>query len=570
MQKQKTISGHYDTAYNLAHNNRQFLPRNVDAERVCWNFYCVAAGQEAGTDWEEPHHISEFWRTYKELNDRYWSERSLARLEAERECREKMERLRRYSRQLYPIPHSFAEALATMLLLPLLIPCEIYLSYEQRKTAEAFEKWKEEQWLKDMSFQASRRSLREALHQVDMVNGTRYLNIMDKIVSELGTIAEEKMTQPNMTQISKFATLEEIYSKLYEPTFQEFQQRQRPCRRFNGTYLEQIRQGQQKNRKAKQQSKNAKSRTTAEALEIVFTLGDMDNTGYANAYTDAKQAEALLGDFCDHLLAQPNLCCVTTKELETPNWQPPFQNGLIILNLTVHADEATPGAHLTCIPYSRNCSRGPKVQAAMGRALTGMGYPSTWRDALDEDGKRIPKKNKNGEILRNQDGSIRYQQIPVQQGIIDWIENQKTWLQKEMKRRYDWEREYKGSHPRGNLSTPDYQAARARERQEQYEQLLQSSIAQYQETVGGLSIALDEKVNDFFRNTTMQNMIEHYLRLCSDEEYEAVANRAADYINRLAVQENDKRYEGIMERIREAEGRQETAKAKSGYGERVR
>ena len=100
--------------------------------------------------------------------------------------------------------------------------------------------------------------------------------------------------------------------------------------------------------------------------------------------------------------------------------------------------------------------------------------------------------------------------------------------------------------------------------------MLQSSIAQYQETVEGLSIALDEKVNDFFRNTTMQNMIEHYLRLCSDEEYEAVANRAADYINRLAVQENDKRYEGIMERIREAEGRQETAKAKSGYGERVR
>ena len=187
MQKQKTISGHYDTAYNLAHNNRQFLPRNVDVERVCWNYYCVAVGQEAGMDWKEPHHISEFWRTYRELNSRYWSERSLARLEVERECREKMERLRRYSCQLYPIPHSFAEALATMLLLPLLIPCGIYLSYEQRKTAEAFEKWKEEQWLKDMSFQAARRSLREALRQADMVNGTRYLNIMDKTVSELGT-----------------------------------------------------------------------------------------------------------------------------------------------------------------------------------------------------------------------------------------------------------------------------------------------------------------------------------------------------------------------------------------------
>lgn len=126
-----------------------------------------------------------------------------------------------------------------------------------------------------------------------------------------------------------------------------------------------------------------------------------------------------------------------------------------------------------------------------------------------------------------------------------------------MKRRYDWDREYKGSHPRGNLSTPDYQAARARERQEQYERLLQSSIAQYQETVEGLSITLDEKVNDFFRNTTTQNMIEHYLRLCSDEEYEAVANRAAEYIDRLAVQENDKRYESIVEKIQKAEERQE-------------
>ena len=31
--KQKTISGHYDTAYNIAHNNRTFIPRNVDERR---------------------------------------------------------------------------------------------------------------------------------------------------------------------------------------------------------------------------------------------------------------------------------------------------------------------------------------------------------------------------------------------------------------------------------------------------------------------------------------------------------------------------------------------------------
>ena len=83
---------------------------------------------------------------------------------------------------------------------------------------------------------------------------------------------------------------------------------------------------------------------------------------------------------------------MTTQELTNPNWQPPFRHGLIILNLTMHADEATPGIHLTCIPYSRDCKRGPAVQASLGRALTGMGYPSTWKDVLDENGERVPNE----------------------------------------------------------------------------------------------------------------------------------------------------------------------------------
>lgn len=570
MHKYKTISGHYDTAYNLAHNNRQFLPRNVDAERVFQNDYCVAAGQAAGPDWAAPHHISEFWKSYKALSDAYWSERNLSQLESDRIYRERMAHLRRCCRQLYPIPHSFAEALVTMLLLPLLIPCGIYLSHAQKQTVEEWKAWNHEQWLKDMTFRAAKNSIREALSQKDLASGSHYLQIMDKTVSDLGKLASEKASQVQPMTSPRFATLEEIYSKLYEPAFQAFQQRQRPCRRFNGTYLEQIRQGQRKHATAKQQSKNVKSRVTAEALEIVFTIGDMDNTGYAQAYTDAKQAEALLGDFCDHLLAQPNLCCVTTKELSDPDWQPPFRNGLIVLNLTVHADEATPGVHLTFIPYSRNCTRGPQVQAAMGRALAGMGYPSTWADVLDENGKPIPKKNKDGEVIHNKDGSVRYQQEPAGQGILDWIAVQKQWLQKEMKQRYDWDREYKGSHPRGNLSTPDYKAARAKERQNQYEQLLQASISQYQKTVEKLSIALDEKLDTFFQHATNQDMIAQYLQLCPDEEYEAVASHAAAYLDRLAVMENDKRYKSIVEQIQKAEDRLGTTEKNSGSVEHIR
>ena len=206
----------------------------------------------------------------------------------------------------------------------------------------------------------------------------------------------------------------------------------------------------------------------------------------------------------------------------------------------------------------------------MGRALAGMGYPSPWTDVLDENGKPIPKKNKDGEVIRNKDGSVRYQKEPASQGILDWIEVQKQWLQKEMKQRYDWEREYKGSHPRGNLSTPDYKAARAKERQNQYEQLLQASISQYQKTVENLSIALDEKLDTFFQHATNQDMIAQYLQLCSDEEYEAAVSHAADYLDQLAVMENDKRDKSIVAQIQKAENQLEAVEKKSGPVERTR
>ena len=153
----------------------------MDAERVFQNDYCVAAGQIAGLDWTAPHHISEFWKSYKALSDAYWSERSLSQLESDRIYREQMAHLRRCCRQLYPIPHNFAEALVTMLLLPLLIPCGIYLSHAQKQTAEEWKSWNHEQWLEDMTFRASRLSVREALRQEDLAGSTHYLQIMDNI-----------------------------------------------------------------------------------------------------------------------------------------------------------------------------------------------------------------------------------------------------------------------------------------------------------------------------------------------------------------------------------------------------
>lgn len=556
MIKLKTISGHYGSSYNLAHNNRIFIPANVDIERTPNNYNCVIAGQDAFLDPSIQTHISEFWRRYRELNDLYWKEMSAEKVLASKRYQAHLEYMRRFSRPLYPLPHNLVEAFITLLFLPLLIPCELYLNHQHKKAKAEWEQFKDAQWVRNLTYNSARTSMRKALYAHDMKYASSALKIMDSVVSELSTAGptlDIASIASKSIQPSRFATLEEIYSKLYEPAFREFQANQRPCRRYDGTYLEQIRENKVKSAKSSQQSKNAKLRRTSEAIEIVFCIGDMDNTGYEAAFEDAKKAEEILGDFCDHLMSLPNLCCVTTKELNDPKWKPPFRNGLIVLNLNVHADEATPGVHLTCIPYSGDCNRGPRVQASLGKAMAGMGYPSTWKDVLDENGHRVPKVGKNGETIRNKDGSVRYQQEPDKQGIIDWIEDQKKWIQKEMKRRYDWDREYKGSHPRGNLSTPDYKVARAKERLEECQTRFNQTLYQYENRIYELSTQLDSQVVDQLDNSTNQEIIDKYLAVCSDEEYDRIVQMAANYLDQLARKEQDRARKELAQQIREAD-----------------
>lgn len=542
--KQKTISGHYGSEFNIAHNNRDFIPQNVELSRIGWNYYCVAAGQEISIPINSPRNIAEFWRRYKNFGELYWGNRAIADTLAYKEYQENMEFMRQISRSIYPIPHNPMEALVTLFLLPVLIPCGIYLSHRQKEILEEWDMVRREQWIRDMAYKAARVSLREAIHEQDRKAGTRFLNSLDQIVREMRNQADIYISEVNQVEepaasVLRYATLEEIYDKLYEPEFQKFQQKQRPCRRYNGTYLEQIREGQALEKRKKYQNKNSRSRKTAEALEIIFGIGDMDNTGYKAAFSDAKKAEELLKDFSDHLMMLPNICTVTTKELEDPTWQPPFNNGLIFLNLVTHADEATPGVHLTCIPYSRNCKRGPNVQAALGKAMAGMGYLSTWKDVLDENGKRIPKRTKDGEIIYNKDGSIRYQREPDQQGIIDWIEEQKRWLQKEMMRRYGWAREYKGSHSRGNLSIPDYQVARSRERLEALQHEFDKTVQIYEQEIIQETDKLTAAVDGMLDNTTEFDLFFRYLNDCPEEEYEDLIARAANYFEELSTRKEN-------------------------------
>ena len=260
MIKLKTISGHYGSSYNLAHNNRIFIPTNVDIERTPNNYNCVIAGQDAFLDPSIQTHISEFWRRYRELNDLYWKEMSAEKVLASKRYQEHLEYMRRFSRPLYPLPHNLVEAFITLLFLPLLIPCELYLNHQHKKAKAEWEQFKDAQWVRNLTYNSARTSMRKALYAHDMEYASSALKIMDSVVSELsaaGPTLDIASIAPTPIQPSRFATLEEIYNKLYEPAFREFQANQRPCRRYDGTYLEQSRENKVKSAKSSQQSKNA-------------------------------------------------------------------------------------------------------------------------------------------------------------------------------------------------------------------------------------------------------------------------------------------------------------------------
>ena len=572
--KTKTISCHYDSIFCMEHNNRDIISANVDITRTPNNYNCVVTGGKVLLDYEIPMCWLEIRKEYRKIVQLYWQEQSAVK---SRMYDEYWECVRRLNRLYYT--HGETLGLAGTVL------------SRNSDPIGFLERWKrEQQYLKGMRElkdeisskeiemilsntmkHAHGNSIRLGLLEYDRIHETHYLERMDRAISKMAEYVEdldnmELRLATEADTVPRFATIEEIYDHVYEPSFRAFQDKQRPCRRYEGTYLAQIRERQARERQKKQQNKNSKCHTPAEAIEFVIGIGDMDNTGYICAPEDAYKSEILLKDYCDYLLTNaPNICVVTTKELDNPNWQPPFNNGLIVLNMVVHADEATPGIHLTCIPYSRGCKRGPAVQASLGRAMAGMGYPSTWKDILDENGERIPKRDRKGDIVMNKDGSIRYQQEPDRQGVIDWIEDQKAWLQTQMQRRYDWSREYKGSHVRGNLSIPDYKVARAKERQEEIDRQIEALISGTEEHISNLISRLDESVDDVWKETSY-TIIAKYIQQCP-EEFDRILKQAREYLDKLPMNEHARARSALNALIQDAQrrtGESESPKKENG------
>jgi len=528
----KTISGHYDTTYSLEHNNRDFIPRNVDPARIARNDFLVTAGHLVSPDFPNALDMSALWDGYRQANEMYWKGYSLERQRIWRREALCKRQLQLANRLIIPSLNPIVFA-CQLVLAPLFIAGHIALKTQAKQFLKEVESDKLELQSEKNRFLQSKKSLRQILRDRDRETGTDLLKQMDTLAHRSRLIID--YSPPPEPQ---FATLDQIYRKVFEPGFQAFQDRQRKCRRYYGSYLDQIRDRQHQAKISG--SKSEKTRTQSEAIEIVFTLGDMDNTGYDAAPDDARKAESLLRDFNRHLLTLPNVCTVTTTELAIPDWQPPFKHGLILLNLTAHFDEATPGIHMTAIPYSRGCQRGPEAQPSLGRALTGMGYPSTWRDVLDSDGNPVPKRDRYNNIIYNKDGTPRVQKEPDKQGIIDWIEDQKIWLQQEMEQRYGWEREYKGKHPRGNLSTPDYRAARAKERVTEAAQQMKSAVQQYAERAYQLSKTLEQTVYDSIDNRPDMAVILNYLQICPDNRFEALLDEALSATGKIPANECNK------------------------------
>lgn len=246
-------------------------------------------------------------------------------------------------------------------------------------------------------------------------------------------------------------TLEQVYDKLFAASYQEWREKEIKKgrgKRFPETYYEKIKQDKQKHL----------------TYEIIWQIGDMWDTGFNLNLEDADKAQALLDDFAIYLLELPEVCVVTQKELDDPNWKPPFEAGLIVHHMVYHGDENSPHIHMTYIPYTTNSSKGAPIQNAFAQTFKDLGFPTTMKQAVTETGDLIWQKD--------EDGKLKPQMKRDRYGGADWVETQKAVLQDMMLREFGWERFYKGSNPRGNLLLSDYRREKAAEMAKEEERKL--------------------------------------------------------------------------------------------------
>lgn len=120
---------------------------------------------------------------------------------------------------------------------------------------------------------------------------------------------------------------------------------------------------------------------------------------------------------------------------------------------------------MTYIPYTTNSSKGAPVQNAFTQTFKDLGYPTTMKQAVTKTGELVWQKDEGG--------NLKPQMKRDSYGGADWVETQKVVLQDMMLKEFGWERFYKGSNPRGNLTLSDYRREKAAEMAKEEERKLE-------------------------------------------------------------------------------------------------
>ena len=176
---------------------------------------------------------------------------------------------------------------------------------------------------------------------------------------------------------TKNFTLEQAYEKLFQESYEKWLEKERRKSRAKNapsTYYEKIEQDKKKHL----------------SYEVIWQIGDMDDTGYETNPEDAKIAEQILKEFAVHLMLDlPNVTSMSQNKIEDPDWKPPFDAGIIITNFALNGDESTPHLHMTFVPYSDHCSRGQQTQNALSKTFARMGYKTTMKHAVDKNNELV-------------------------------------------------------------------------------------------------------------------------------------------------------------------------------------
>ena len=242
---------------------------------------------------------------------------------------------------------------------------------------------------------------------------------------------------------TKNFTLEQAYEKLFQASYEKWLEKEhRKSRAKNAplTYYEKIEQDKKKHL----------------SYEVIWQIGDMDDTGYETNPEDAKIAEDILWNFAMRLMFDlPNVTYISKEKIEDTDWKPPFDAGIIITNFALNGDESTPHLHMTFVPYSDICSRGQQTQNALAQTFARMGYKTTMKHAVDKNDELVWQNTPNGK---------KPQMVRDAFGVIEWIEEQKEWITEQIEKRMDCQRLFKGKNERGDLPLSDYRRERAAEK----------------------------------------------------------------------------------------------------------